>query len=77
MDYRPWHSNWHVLFTLATNECKCANISWLMKGNRRFIVCYLEGIHNYGRHSEWDKVELCDHPINGSKEQIQSVFEIK
>ena len=65
--YLPW----------LENECKFAVVSWSMKGNRRFIVCYPEGIHNYGRHIEWDKVELCEPPINVSKEQIQSVLEIE
>jgi len=65
--YLPW----------IENECKFADVSWSIKGNRRFIVCYPEGMSNYGRHIDWDNVELCEPPNNVSKEQIQSVLEIE
>jgi hypothetical protein len=32
---------------------------------------------NYGRHIDWDNVELCEPPNNVSKEQIQSVLAIE
>ena len=65
--YLPW----------IENENKFSDVSWSIKGNKRFIVCYPEGMRNYGRHINWDDVELCEPPMNVSKEQIQSVLEIE
>ena len=59
------------------NEKKFADVSWSIKGNKRFIVCYPEGMRNYGRHIDWDMLEVCEPPINVSDEQIQTVLDIE
>ncbi len=65
--YLPW----------LEDENNFADVSWSIKGNKRFIVCYPEGMRNYGRHIDWDKIELCEPPTNVSDEQIQSVLDIE
>jgi len=65
--YLPW----------IEDENKFADVSWSIKGNKRFIVCYPEGMRNYGRHIDWDMVELCEKPNNISDEQIQNVLAIE
>ena len=65
--YLPW----------LEDENSFADVSWSIKGNKRFIVCYPEGMRNYGRHIDWDKIELCEPPINVSDEQIQTVLDIE
>ena len=65
--YLPW----------IEDENKFADVSWSIKGNKRFIVCYPEGMRNYGRHIDWDKIELCEPPINVSDKQIQTVLDIE
>ena len=65
--YLPW----------IEDENKFADVSWSIKGNKRFIVCYPEGMRNYGRHIDWDMLEVCEPPINVSDEQIQTVLDIE
>ena len=66
ISYLPW----------LENENKFSDVSWSIKGNKRFIVCYPEGMRNYGRHINWDKIELCEPPTNTTDEQIQNVLNI-
>jgi hypothetical protein len=65
--YLPW----------LDGENKFADVSWSIKGNKRYIVCYPEGMRNYGRHIDWDKIELCEPPTNVKDEQIQNVLDIE
>lgn len=61
--YLPWREN----------ENRFANLSFSMRGNDRFIVCYPEGRDTYGTHIDWDKVEVCTQPdiANEHKEKFQ------
>ena len=65
--YLPW----------IEDENKFADVSWSIKGNKRFIVCYPEGMRNYGRHIDWDMLEVCEPPNSISDEQIQTVLDIE
>ena len=65
--YLPW----------IEDENKFADVTWSIKGNKRYIVCYPEGMRNYGRHIDWDMLEVCESPNSISDEQIQKALDIE
>ena len=65
--YLPW----------IEDENKFADVTWSIKGNKRYIVCYPEGMRNYGRHIDWDMLEVCESPNSISDEQIQNALDIE
>ena len=52
--YLPWRDN----------EKRFATVSFNIKGNTRFIICYPCGRNHYGEHIDWDKLELGEPPNN-------------
>jgi hypothetical protein len=66
ISYLPWRYD----------EKKFASISWSMKGNRRFIICYPCGRLHYGGHIDWEYFELCDPPDNLNLEMEQEVLTV-
>jgi len=62
--YLPWRYN----------ERRFATISWSMKGNSRFIICYPCGNTHYGVHIDWDKFELCEAPDNINLDLVNKVL---
>ena len=63
--YLPWRYN----------EKRFASVSWNMKGNRRFIICYPCGRTHYGGHVDWDKFELCEAPDNINLDLVKEVLD--
>ncbi len=62
--YLPWRYD----------EKRFATLSWTIKGNIRFIVCYPSGRRNYGLHIDWDKFELASPPDNINVELVKEVL---
>jgi len=62
--YLPWRYN----------EQRFADVSWSMKGNRRFIICYPSGRIHFGGHIDWDKFELCEAPDNVNLDLVKEVL---
>lgn len=62
--YLPWRYD----------EKRFANISWNMKGNRRFIICYPCGRRHYDGHIDWDEFELCQAPDNINLDLVKEVL---
>jgi len=62
--YLPWRYD----------EQRFANISWNIKGNRRFIICYPCGQRHYGGHINWDEFELCEAPDNINLDLVKEVL---
>jgi hypothetical protein len=50
--YLPWRDD----------EKRFASMSYTMRGNQRFIICYPVGISHYGQHVDWDLVEITSPP---------------
>lgn len=62
--YLPWRYN----------ERRFASVSWNMKGNQRFIICYPYGRRHYGHHIDWDKFELCEAPDNINLDLVKEIL---
>jgi len=62
--YLPWRYD----------EQRFANISWNIKGNQRFIICYPCGRRHYGGHINWDEFELCEAPDNINLDLVKEVL---
>ena len=52
--YLPWRDD----------EKRFASMSYTMRGNQRFIICYPVGISHYGQHINWDLIEITSPPDN-------------
>jgi hypothetical protein len=50
--YLPWRED----------EKRFASMSYTIRGNQRFIICYPVGITHYGQHVDWDLVEITSPP---------------
>ena len=64
MSYLPWRYD----------EKRFASLSWSMKGNQRFIVCYPSGRNTYGMHIDWNTIYLCEKPDNIEQQQIDDLI---
>ena len=63
--YLPWRYD----------EKRFATMSYTMRGNQRFIVCYPVGIRHFGQHINWDLVEITSPPDNIDKTLVDEVLE--
>lgn len=63
--YLPWRED----------ERRFASMSYSMRGNQRFIICYPVGINNYGQHIDWDLVEITSPPDTIVQSLVNEVLE--
>ncbi len=65
--YLPWRDD----------ENRFASVSYTMRGNQRFIICYPVGISHYGQHINWDLIEITSPPdtIDQYPDLVKEVLE--
>ena len=63
--YLPWRYD----------EKRFATMSFTMRGNARFIICYPVGIRHFGGHIDWDLVEITSPPDNIDQALVEKVLE--
>jgi hypothetical protein len=63
--YLPWRYD----------EKRFATMSYTMRGNERFLICYPVGMRHFGQHIDWDLLEITSPPDNIDKELVKEVLE--
>ena len=56
------------------DEERLLSVSFTIKGNTRFIICYPSGRNHYGIHVDWDKVECVNPPDNIKEDSVNNYF---
>jgi hypothetical protein len=63
--YLPWRYD----------EKRFATMSYTMRGNSRFIICYPAGMIHFGLHIDWDRIEITSPPDNIDNALVEDVLE--
>ena len=63
--YLPWRYD----------EKRFATMSFTMRGNGRFIICYPVGMRHFGQHIDWDLLEITSPPDNIDDALVKEVLE--
>jgi len=62
--YLPWRDD----------EKRFASMSFTIRGNQRFIICYPTGLNHYGQHINWELVEITSPPDNIEQSLVDDVL---
>ena len=63
--YLPWRYD----------EKRFATMSYTIRGNSRFIICYPVSIIHFGQHIDWNRIEITSPPDNIDNELVNKVLE--